>query len=51
MRESTGSYDIAWWVAGALCLLAAIASYAVPRGDQLRDRERDPDPDPQLAPA
>ena len=33
VRESTGSYDVAWWAAGALCLLAAVASYAVPRGD------------------
>lgn len=53
VRESTGSYDVAWWTAGALCLLAAVASFVVPRGDQLRDRDRDPDkdPDPELAPA
>ena len=55
VRESTGSYDVAWWVAGGLCLLAAAASFVVPRGDQLRDRDpdRDPDkdPDPELTPA
>ncbi|HET7902681.1 MAG TPA: MFS transporter [Candidatus Nanopelagicales bacterium] len=49
VRESTGSYDLAWWVAGALCLVAAVASYAVPRGDALTSRA--PDPDPELTPA
>jgi MFS family permease len=35
VRESTGSYDPAWWIAGGLCLLAAVASAVVPRGDAL----------------
>ena len=48
IRETTGSYDWAWWSAGGLCLLAAWASYAVPRGDVLR--VADPAPEPQLTP-
>ncbi|MFN8159386.1 MAG: MFS transporter [Candidatus Nanopelagicales bacterium] len=55
VRESTGSYDVAWWTAGALCLAAAAASFVVPRGDQLQHHDRDPDPhndpDPELTPA
>ena len=43
VRESTGSYDVAWWTAGALCLAAAAASFVVPRGDQLQHHDRDPD--------
>ena len=31
LRESTGSYDLAWFIAGVLCLLAAVASAVVPR--------------------
>jgi cyanate permease len=49
LRDTTGTYDLAWWSAGVLCLLAAVASYAVPRGDQLAGRT--PDPDPELTPA
>ena len=45
VRESTGSYDVAWWTSGALCLAAAVASWVIPRGDQLSKAEaRDPDP-------
>ncbi|MFN8169209.1 MAG: MFS transporter [Candidatus Nanopelagicales bacterium] len=54
VRQSTGSYDIAWWVSGVLCLAAALASWRIPRGDQLtglRDRDPDPDPDPSLSSA
>ena len=31
IRESTGSYDVAWWSAGVLCLAAAVACLFVPR--------------------
>jgi hypothetical protein len=48
VREATGSYDWAWWSAGALCLMAAVASYVVPRGDVLRAEA--PAPEPSLAP-
>ena len=41
VRESTGSYDPAWWIAGGLCLVAAVASAAVPRGAALT-RPSDP---------
>ena len=29
IRESTGSYSQAWWTAGALCLLAAVAVFGI----------------------
>jgi MFS family permease len=29
IRESTGSYSDAWWIAGALCLIAAIAIFGI----------------------
>jgi MFS family permease len=45
LREVTGSYDVAWIVAGVLCLLAALASLAVPRGDALTVRTPEPAPD------
>ena len=44
-RETTGSYDLAWIVAGVLCLAAAIASYAVPRGLRLTVVAPGPAPD------
>jgi len=46
-RELTGAYDVAWIVAGVLCLAAAVASAVVPHGDALRGRVpgvRDPEP-------
>jgi MFS family permease len=47
VRQSTGSYDIAWWTSGALALIAAVASWVVPRGDQLaRARVTAPEPAP-----
>ena len=45
LREVTGSYDVAWIVAGILCLLAALASLAVPRGYALTSRTPEPTPD------
>lgn len=47
IRESTGSYDWAWWSAGALCLAAAVASWIVPQGDAVK--EPAPEPAPSLA--
>lgn len=45
IRQSTGSYDIAWWISGGLCLVAAAGCAVIPRGDALADRlVRDPDP-------
>ncbi len=45
VRVSTGSYDLAWWVAGTLCLAAAVASYVVPRGGtRTETTEREPEP-------
>jgi hypothetical protein len=29
IRESTGSYSDAWWLAGALCLLAAVTVFGI----------------------
>ncbi len=49
IRQSTGSYDIAWWTSGVLCLGAAVASWAIPHGDQLQ-RSEAPDRDPALTP-
>jgi MFS family permease len=49
IRESTGSYDIAWWLSGVLCLGAAVASWMIPRGDQL-ERPTVPEPGPALTP-
>jgi MFS family permease len=30
VRESTGSYELAWWTAGALCVLAAASVFLIP---------------------
>lgn len=46
-REATGSYDLAWIVAGVLCLGAAAASAVVPRGDALTARAGTPAPEPE----
>lgn len=29
VRDSLGSYDVAWWSAGGICLLAAVMSYLI----------------------
>ncbi|GAB3592974.1 MFS transporter [Angustibacter peucedani] len=31
VRASTGSYELAWWTAGGLCLAAAVAVLGIPR--------------------
>jgi predicted MFS family arabinose efflux permease len=31
IRDVTGSYDLAWFLAGALCMVAAIASISIRR--------------------
>jgi MFS family permease len=41
IRERTGSYEIAWWTAGALCLAAAVAVLGIPSPGR---RRRAPDP-------
>ena len=40
IRDVTGSYDLAWFVAGALCMLAAVMSIAI---------RRNPPPEPETA--
>ena len=35
VRQSTGSYTPAWWTAGGLCLLAAVAVLAIPDRSKL----------------
>ncbi len=45
IRESTGSYDVAWWVSGGLCLVAAALCWAIPRGGvavTTQPQDRDP---------
>jgi hypothetical protein len=32
IRDVTGSYDLAWFLAGALCMVAAAASISIRRG-------------------
>ncbi|MFC5065652.1 MFS transporter [Actinomycetospora atypica] len=45
VRDTTGSYDGAWWGAGALCAIALVLSLAVRRhGDAGAVREADPAP-------
>jgi hypothetical protein len=46
IRESSGSYDVAWWIAGGLSLLAALASAVVPRGKALTRRSDPANPSP-----
>ena len=31
IRDVTGSYDMAWYIAGALCMLAAVMSISIRR--------------------
>ncbi len=45
VRDSTGTYELAWWITGALCLGAAVASAAIPRGGSRTEAaEREPEP-------
>jgi predicted MFS family arabinose efflux permease len=52
IRQLTGSYDVAWWVSGGLCLAAAVASWVIPRGNSLAALDPEPEPvvDPALSP-
>jgi predicted MFS family arabinose efflux permease len=34
IRDVTGSYDLAWFLAGALCIAAAAMSFLIPRTPQ-----------------
>jgi predicted MFS family arabinose efflux permease len=38
VREHTGSYEAAWWTAGALCLAAAVAVLGIPTPGRRRAR-------------
>ena len=38
-RDQLGSYDAAWYAAGALCFLAAVMSYLIQRHPTARARE------------
>jgi MFS family permease len=44
IRQTTGSYDIAWWTTGVLALLAAVMVLVIPKGDSLVDVVEAPDP-------
>ena len=49
IRQSTGSYDLAWWTTGVLCLGAAASCLLIPRGNALHALSDDPEP--ALAPS
>jgi hypothetical protein len=43
IRQTTGSYDVAWWTTGALALVAAGLVLGIPRGNALEPSgEREP---------
>ncbi|WP_426562265.1 MFS transporter [Angustibacter sp. McL0619] len=46
IRERTGSYEVAWWTAGALCLAAAVAVLGIPTPGGRRARARELMPTP-----
>jgi MFS family permease len=46
IRQATGSYDLAWWSAGILCLIAAAACWFVPRATPSKSAEPIPAPVP-----
>jgi len=48
IRQSTGSYDIAWWTTGALAILAAVLVLVIPRGNALEPAAAPADPVPTL---
>ena len=48
IRQSTGSYDIAWWTTGALAILAAVLVLVIPRGNALEPSAAPADPVPTL---
>ena len=46
IRQATGTYNLAWWSAGVLCLIAAFACWFVPREQQQTISEPSPSPAP-----
>jgi len=46
IRQASGSYNLAWWSAGVLCLIAAFACWFVPREQQQTVNETSPSPAP-----
>lgn len=44
IREATGSYDVAWWISGGLCLAAAVASFLIPHGEAIAIAADEPEP-------
>jgi predicted MFS family arabinose efflux permease len=44
IREDTGTYDVAWWISGGLCLGAAAACLLIPRGNALEHLPSLPEP-------
>ena len=51
IRDVTGSYDLAWFLAGALCMVAAVASISIRRNPPPPPRARCCPPNPQEAAA
>jgi predicted MFS family arabinose efflux permease len=49
IRQASGSYDLAWWAAGVLCLIAAAACWFVPRAPVDTQQEPSPAPTPVLS--
>jgi predicted MFS family arabinose efflux permease len=44
IRQTTGSYDVAWWTTGVLALGAALACLVIPHGPALALTDADPEP-------
>jgi MFS family permease len=44
IRQTTGSYDVAWWTTGVLALGAALACLVIPHGPALAITDGDPEP-------
>ena len=51
IRQSTGSYDVAWWTTGALAILAALMVLVIPHGIAIATQDAPTTPDPTLSPA
>ena len=51
IRQSTGSYDVAWWTTGALAILAALMVLVIPHGIAIATQDAPTAPDPTLSPA
>jgi hypothetical protein len=51
IRQSTGSYDVAWWTTGALAILAALMVLVIPHGIAIATQDAPTTPDATLSPA